>query len=889
MNALTLALLACSPAAQLPTCTPAWLPTFGSAPGVDGEAIAAVTFDDGSGPKLYVGGNFATAGGISASRIAAWNGSTWSPLGPGLNDAVKSMVVFNDGTGPALYVGGEFTATDGSSLPLGRIARWDGNAWSALGSGLNEVVEALAVFNDGTGEALYAGGRFSAAGATSAPGVAKWNGLGWSGLGTGLASGPAFSGRAYALAVHNDGAGPALFVGGDFKSAGGVPAKSLARWSGSTWQSVGSGTNYTIHSLASFRKGSTPALYVGGDFPEIGGIYAKDLVTWDGSSFSAAVPENPLGAVIGLLGGMQVFDDGTGEALYVGMNIGWVDIQGNKGSLARTDGTTWSVLPGAPTDRVRGLAPYPTGPGAKLHAVGGFEAAGGLPALGIARWETTGWEPVAKGGLNGAVSAILTHDDGSGPAVYVGGSFTAIGGQAIAYLARWKDGQWSPVGAPLDGTVEELAVLDSGGGRALHVAGTFARAGDLPVGGLARWDGSTWSAFGSGFTYQPHPSIPPKTGGVRALASFDDGSGSALYAGGSFTTAGGAPIRAVARWDGSNWTAVGGGLPNQLASVNSLVVAEVFGVSALVAGGSTTSSLNPGPGPVLAYAGSGWQALGPPLALSSGFFTDVTRLLVFDSGSGPLLHAAGHFDSAGLQPVSGVARWNGVQWEPVGGGLPAWVAELRAIDHGFGPVLYAHSYTPTDQNGVVRLRGTTWSPVVTGLNGSVTAIATDIDLASPTLLIGGNFTASPSQDAYLARWKPCGLAGLSVLPGCVAHNTQLQSLSPGLLLGQSAAFRSSEALGDGVALLFVGLDGTNASGCGLLLPGLGEWLLSAAVSPLQIGSAATVNGSAAFQVPVPTAPALLGKQFALQSAHVLTSLPGIPVSLSNGLLGRVLP
>jgi hypothetical protein len=885
MIGFTLALLAFCPAAQTPTCTPALLPTFG---GVDGEAIAAVTFDDGSGPKLYVGGNFATAGGISASRIAAWNGSTWSALGPGLNDSVKCMVVFNDGTGPALYVGGKFTATNGSGLPLGRIARWDGNTWSALGSGLNGVVEALAVFNDGTGEALYAGGDFSAAGATSAIGVAKWNGLGWSSLGSGLGIGPGLNGTAFALTVHNDGAGSALFVGGFFKTAGGVPAKSLARWSGSAWQPVGSGTDRTVYSLASFRKGSTPALYVGGDFGEIGGLFASDLVTWDGSSFSPAVPGDPLSAVTGIVGGMRVFDDGSGEALYVGMNIGSINLQGSEGSLARSDGTVWSIPPGAPEERVRALAAYPTGPGARLHAVGAFDTAGGLPALGIARLEAAGWEPLADGGLNGGVYVIRTFDDGNGPAVYVGGAFTAIGGQAIAHLARWKDGQWSAVGAPVDGPVWDLAVLDSGGGPALHVAGDFAQVGAVTARGLARWDGSTWSAFGSGFTYQEHPSIPAKTGGVHALATFDNGSGSALYAGGRFTTAGGTPIRAVARWDGSSWTAVGGGLPNQLTAVNSLVVANLPGGPALVAGGNT-SPLIAGPGPVLAHAGSGWQGLGAPLTSSIGFGTFVTKLLVFDSGSGPRLHASGLFDSAGPQAVSGVARFNGTQWEPVAAGLPGVVGALTAFDDGFGPRLYASTFNTTDQYGVARLIGTTWTPVVSGLNNGVGAIAPDIDLTGPALLIGGIFTASPSQDAYLVRWKACGTAGLSVLPGCVAHDTKLQALSPGLLQGQTAAFRSTAALGDGVALLFVGLDGTNASGCGLLLPGLGEWLLSTGGSSIQLGTAATSNGAATFQVPVPSTPTLLGKEFALQSAHVLLSLPGAPVSLSNGLLGRVLP
>ena len=53
-------------------CTPSWLPTFGNAPGTDGFVHAMLAFDDGGGPALFVAGEFTTAGGLSANRIAKW-------------------------------------------------------------------------------------------------------------------------------------------------------------------------------------------------------------------------------------------------------------------------------------------------------------------------------------------------------------------------------------------------------------------------------------------------------------------------------------------------------------------------------------------------------------------------------------------------------------------------------------------------------------------------------------------------------------------------------------------------------------------------------------------------------------------------------------------------
>jgi len=143
---------------------------------------ALATFDDGSGggPALYAGGEFTTAGGVAANFIAKWNGSSWSALGSGMNDWVLALATFDDGSGggPALYAGGFFTTAGGVAATF--IAKWNGSSWSALGSGMNggsfPGVYALATFDDGSGggPALYAGGEFTTAGGVTANNIAKW-------------------------------------------------------------------------------------------------------------------------------------------------------------------------------------------------------------------------------------------------------------------------------------------------------------------------------------------------------------------------------------------------------------------------------------------------------------------------------------------------------------------------------------------------------------------------------------------------------------------------------------------------------------------------------------------------------------------------------------------
>ena len=139
---------------------------------------ALAQFDDGTGPALYAGVS------QSGSSIMRWDGAKWTDVGGGTNGSVKALVVFDDGHGPALYVGGSFTMAGTTPTPSG-IARWDGNAWSALPAGAPSPT-CLAVWDDGTGPAIYAAGSFTVATGAAGNSIAKFNGTSWSSLGSGL-------------------------------------------------------------------------------------------------------------------------------------------------------------------------------------------------------------------------------------------------------------------------------------------------------------------------------------------------------------------------------------------------------------------------------------------------------------------------------------------------------------------------------------------------------------------------------------------------------------------------------------------------------------------------------------------------------------------------------
>ena len=164
-----------------------------------------------SGTNLYAGGYFTTAGGVPANNIAKWNGSAWSALGSGMSTATCRHALAVSGTD--LYAGGDFTTAGG--VPANYIAKWNGSAWSALGSGMDgTAVYALAV----SGTDLYAGGYFTTAGGVAANHIAKWDGSAWSALGSGMDTASALAVSATANPNSGDGGhGPSSVdvAGGD--------------------------------------------------------------------------------------------------------------------------------------------------------------------------------------------------------------------------------------------------------------------------------------------------------------------------------------------------------------------------------------------------------------------------------------------------------------------------------------------------------------------------------------------------------------------------------------------------------------------------------------------------------------------------------------------------
>lgn len=229
--------------------------TMGS--GANGVINAFAFGPDGA---LYAGGNFTSAGGVAnTARIAKWNGSAWSALGTGAPDGeVRALHFHSSGV---LIMGGTFTSVGGVANTA-KIAKWDGSTWIAMSTGANDAVNIIAEDKNTT---VFAGGDFTTIGGVSINRIAKWDGSAWSAVGS--ASGA--DGVVYALALGLDGT---MFMGGDFTSVAGQSITNFAAWTGSDWYQPG-GLAPDIPGSGVVRKllvAPDGSVYVGGRFNRIG-------------------------------------------------------------------------------------------------------------------------------------------------------------------------------------------------------------------------------------------------------------------------------------------------------------------------------------------------------------------------------------------------------------------------------------------------------------------------------------------------------------------------------------------------------------------------------------------------------------------------------------------
>jgi hypothetical protein len=153
--------------------------------------------------ELYVGGNFYASNGGATDYLAKWNGTAFESI-PGWNQTgAVYEIVFDQNN--QMYIGGEFPA---------KIAKYNGTSWDFMGNfssnGTSWISDIKLV-----GSTIYAGGKFTDVnGIANADNIIKYNGSAWEAVGSGL------NDEVYEM----DFLGNDLYVAGKFTDAGGNTA-----------------------------------------------------------------------------------------------------------------------------------------------------------------------------------------------------------------------------------------------------------------------------------------------------------------------------------------------------------------------------------------------------------------------------------------------------------------------------------------------------------------------------------------------------------------------------------------------------------------------------------------------------------------------------------------
>lgn len=567
---------------------------------------------------LLAGGWMTSIDGVDAPRLAAWDGSVWSPvdhIGVSSVDALRAdedEVCIGGRLVSRAYVAclstGDTVWREFHELPVQPGPPYPTPIQDLVRTSAGELIAVGAVVLDGDRDA---------------GGVVRWVGGEPELLGRG------FSGAsAVELLAIDEASDGALWVAGDFSRIGPGPTTSLAdyafgvaRWSGDRWVSVGGVEGFPGSQTLAAGAGG---VFVGGVFDRAftsfgsTGVAALNVARWTGAGWSAlahpgVVARGP-GRVTALAarGACGPYVSGSFDA--VGDRVlPYAGVLGDDDQLRQMSPTAY--LDTVPSTLA--VAPDGTVYAAGIHEV--HSAGETREPSALARWSGREWEPF--GPLTERAHRIFAMAVDPRGWLYIGGSFEDPDDPSRSHLLRWRHGGWTPVGEREPRTVSAIVVMDGDV--------VVAEAADGGRSRVARFRDEAWTVLGE-----------PLGGGVSTLIEH----GGELFAAGRALTA----TSLVARWNGTAWEAVGE-LGGSVSATPRVAELAVLG-DALIAVGSFALDASSAEDVNAAYLADGrWVALG------SGVDGPVHSIAVTPRG----LLLGGDFASAG-----GVASWGLARFEP---------------------------------------------------------------------------------------------------------------------------------------------------------------------------------------------------------------------------------
>lgn len=471
---------------------PFWQPVTTNAPPT--TTVGALAVDPAG--YLYVGGEFEEIGGAARKNAARIDmdglGASDLTWNPGFDARVRAIQPLPAG---GVVVAGNFSAV-GTETRWGLAMIDDAGAVADREISAGRTASALAMVRQSDG-GLILGGRFKAANGVLRNNLVRLqpNGLldeDWS---------PSVDDAVYTLAVD---ANDDVFVGGAFSAIDGHPRHYLAKVAGHSgavdpiWNPA---ADNIVGQLVVHGGGIVIAA---GGFEQMGGLPRNGLAKLSSTGSGLVDPlwdPSP---------GFSIYDMVVSEsgALYVGGPFNAIGGHTRRG-LAKLSihgsgevDVAWNPAPASGHILVGALALDTTG---HLYVGGSFSNMGGQARSRLAKLASDGTgdaDPAWNPSSDGHVMGLIASDDGR---IYVSGSFTQINGQPHQRLARLSqdgsglvDPDWRPF-APYNNSFSVNSVVADELGRKVYIAGDIKVIGDVRRHGFAAFNDNVDTIFFNAF------------------------------------------------------------------------------------------------------------------------------------------------------------------------------------------------------------------------------------------------------------------------------------------------------------------------------------------------------------------------------------------------------
>jgi hypothetical protein len=354
------------------------------------------------------------------------------------------------------------------------------------------------------------------------------------------------------------------------------------------------------------------------------------------------------------------------------------------------------------------------------------------------------WDSACK--ING-VPVSFFHDTIDNK-FYMAGKFDSINGKYRKGIAVYNGAKWDSLGMGINGLDIINPMAHSAVGRITRfnnkiiTCGNFASLGNVSAFCLGMWDGVKWDTFpGNPFKLKYESNAPYSS---KQIVGDILVNGTDMYVAGCFDTVAGNPCKYVAKWDGSQWHCLN--FPNM---TNIFCVGNLAWYHGeLYAGGVfENNSINDTSNYILKYDGQNWTQVGG--GIRGGGNNGIDAMVVYNN----LLIVAGWFRKTDGNAGDNIMAWNGSQWLDIGGTYMSGngtVYQLLTHKNKLTALgVFDHAYT-TPSLYIADFDGYSWCGYGTNFDNTILGGGYYED----TLIIGGGFKKINSDSiTYIAKTK----------------------------------------------------------------------------------------------------------------------------------------